>query len=237
MNLGLLTSGTRWTIGRTLSMIVRHATEMPPIGPTVTYFESADGFSSRWRQWHRRPTVVIFSVIDLPQTTPIYSVTLSFMHPTRRAPLTIRHPRNALSGETDFLRLSEDFFPIYCAISLKRRSKTRLFEHHFLVWLTAAPPLFRPMSMWPRSPISVTAELLLYILYTFYVLVHSNYCTLMRFDATCKWPVVLCLWSPYGIGRPYIFSCCGLFFFFFFPRLISAAADWMFTILWHMVWP
>ena len=21
------------------------------------------------------------------------------------------------------------------------------------------------------------------------------------------------LWSPYGIGRPYIFSCCGLFFF------------------------
>ena len=24
------------------------------------------------------------------------------------------------------------------------------------------------------------------------------------------------LWSPYVIGRPYIFSCCGLFFFFFF---------------------
>jgi len=26
-------------------------------------------------------------------------------------------------------------------------------------------------------------------------------------------------------------------FFFFFPRLISAAGDWMFTILSHMVWP
>jgi len=25
--------------------------------------------------------------------------------------------------------------------------------------------------------------------------------------------------------------------FFFFPRLISAAADWMSTILPHMVWP
>ena len=25
----------------------------------------------------------------------------------------------------------------------------------------------------------------------------------------------ICLWSPYVIGRPYIFSCCGLFFFFF----------------------
>jgi len=49
------------------------------------------------------------------------------------------------------------------------------------------------------------------------------------------------LWSPYVIGRPYIFLCCGLFFFllssfFFFPRLISAAADWMSTILRHMVW-
>ena len=49
------------------------------------------------------------------------------------------------------------------------------------------------------------------------------------------------LWSPYGIGQTIIFSCCGLFFFFFFflffPRLISAAADWMSAILPHMVWP
>ena len=69
------------------------------------------------------------------------------------------------------------------------------------------------------------------------------------FGPSLRWPNGLssqqllssCLWSPYVIGRPYIFSCCGLFFFFllllFFPRLISAAGDWMFTILWHMVWP
>jgi len=45
------------------------------------------------------------------------------------------------------------------------------------------------------------------------------------------------LWSPYVIWQTIIFSCCGLFFFFlFFPRLISAAADWMSTILRHMVW-
>ena len=31
-----------------------------------------------------------------------------------------------------------------------------------------------------------------------------------------------------------IFSCC---FFLFFHRLISAVGDWMFTIVWHMVWP
>ena len=52
--------------------------------------------------------------------------------------------------------------------------------------------------------------------------------------------VLYYLWSPYVIGRPYIFSCCFFFFFFlllFFPRLISAVGDWMFTILWHMVWP
>jgi len=47
------------------------------------------------------------------------------------------------------------------------------------------------------------------------------------------------LWSPYVIGQTIIFSFC--FFFLssssFFPRLISAVGDWMFTILWHMVWP
>jgi len=36
----------------------------------------------------------------------------------------------------------------------------------------------------------------------------------------------------------YIFIMFLSFFFLsFFPRLISAAGDWMFTILWHMVWP
>ena len=48
------------------------------------------------------------------------------------------------------------------------------------------------------------------------------------------------LWSPYGIGQTIIFSCCGFFYLFFlsfFPRLISAVADWMSTILPHMVWP
>jgi len=27
------------------------------------------------------------------------------------------------------------------------------------------------------------------------------------------------------------------FFLLFFPRLSSAVGDWMFTMLWHMVWP
>ena len=36
-----------------------------------------------------------------------------------------------------------------------------------------------------------------------------------------------------------VFLLCGFFLslFFFFPRLISAAADWMSTILRHVVWP
>jgi len=50
------------------------------------------------------------------------------------------------------------------------------------------------------------------------------------------------LWSPYVIGQTIIFSSCFfllllLSFFFFFPRLISAVGNWMFTVLWHMVWP
>ena len=28
-----------------------------------------------------------------------------------------------------------------------------------------------------------------------------------------------------------------MLFLSFFPRLISAVGDWMYTILWHMVWP
>jgi len=47
---------------------------------------------------------------------------------------------------------------------------------------------------------------------------------------------------PYVIGQAILFSSCRLFFFlssFFFPRLISAVAEWMSTILAHMVhmWP
>ena len=34
-----------------------------------------------------------------------------------------------------------------------------------------------------------------------------------------------------------LFLLSSFFFFLFFPRLISAVGDWMFTILWHMVWP
>ena len=41
------------------------------------------------------------------------------------------------------------------------------------------------------------------------------------------------LWPPYVIGGAIIFLSCGFFFLsiFFFPRLISAVADWMSTIL------
>jgi len=43
----------------------------------------------------------------------------------------------------------------------------------------------------------------------------------------------------YVTGQAIIFLPCGGFLllsFFFFPRLISAAADWMSAILVHMVW-
>jgi len=46
---------------------------------------------------------------------------------------------------------------------------------------------------------------------------------------------VVLLWPPYGIGQAIIFSSCR--FFYLFPRLISAVADRMSTILVHMVWP
>ena len=52
----------------------------------------------------------------------------------------------------------------------------------------------------------------------------------------------LLLWPPYVIGRHYIFalwflSSIYLLLSSFFPRLVSAATDWISTILLHMAWP
>jgi len=51
--------------------------------------------------------------------------------------------------------------------------------------------------------------------------------------------VIHYLWPPYVIGGPLYFCPVVSFFFFFlfFPRLISAAVDWMSAILLHMAWP
>ena len=45
------------------------------------------------------------------------------------------------------------------------------------------------------------------------------------------------LWPPCLADADIIFLSCGFFYLLFFPRLISAAADWMSTILPHMVCP
>jgi len=47
------------------------------------------------------------------------------------------------------------------------------------------------------------------------------------------------LWPPCVADADIIFLSCGFFHLlsFFFLRLISAIADWMSTILPHMVWP
>jgi len=43
------------------------------------------------------------------------------------------------------------------------------------------------------------------------------------------------LWSPY-VDHIYFHAVISIYLSFF-PRLISAAGDWMSTILPHMVWP
>ena len=44
------------------------------------------------------------------------------------------------------------------------------------------------------------------------------------------------LWSPHVIGQTIIFLPCDFHLSSFFPRLISAAVNWMSTILRRMVW-
>jgi len=53
----------------------------------------------------------------------------------------------------------------------------------------------------------------------------------------CKMVVVVNLWPPCIAGCGHIYFRPVSFFLLFFPRLISAVADWMSTILPHMVWP
>jgi len=54
----------------------------------------------------------------------------------------------------------------------------------------------------------------------------------------CLWYTVIMV-ALCNRADHYIFILFLSFFLLssFFPRLISAVGDWMFTILWHMVWP
>jgi len=70
----------------------------------------------------------------------------------------------------------------------------------------------------------------------FVITAHSNWQWTVEgsvFGTICLW----FLWPPYVTGQVIIFLSCGFFLLSFFPRLISAAADWMSTVLPHMVWP
>ena len=66
---------------------------------------------------------------------------------------------------------------------------------------------------------------------------HIVHCVLLfRFDYSCF------LWPPYVIGGPLYFCTVVSFYLsssFFFPRLISAVAEWMSTILLvlDILWP
>jgi len=50
--------------------------------------------------------------------------------------------------------------------------------------------------------------------------------------------VMVALWNTADhYNYFHVVVCSSFFFLLFFPRLISAAADWMSAILAHMVWP
>ena len=56
--------------------------------------------------------------------------------------------------------------------------------------------------------------------------------------AYCGQTAELLLWPPYEIQQAITFLPCGFYLSsIFFSGLISAAGDWMSTILPHMVWP
>ena len=67
----------------------------------------------------------------------------------------------------------------------------------------------------------------------------SYHCCVVNMTALIRLMCTESLWPPYVVGQAIIFLPCGSYLLssFLFPRLISAVADWMSTILAHMVWP
>jgi len=128
-------------------------------------------------------------------------------------------------------------------------------------------PTFRPMSIVAkRSPISATAELVYTCILmdfgsrpgfclTWYtlpfcycpgccfvscfdviiVITRISCCTIVKVHDPCLIMVALCNRADHYIFMLWFVLLS--FFLLFFPRLISAAADWMSAILPHMVWP
>ena len=64
-----------------------------------------------------------------------------------------------------------------------------------------------------------------------------NRCEEIAIFTFLKITAVRHLWPPYVIGQPIYIFILSFVLLFFFPRLISAIAYWMSTILRHMVWP
>ena len=66
--------------------------------------------------------------------------------------------------------------------------------------------------------------------------VKVNLTGLFNFRQLAK-PCILAAMTAAPLQGFLVFSCCGFYLLLFFPRLISAVADWISTILRHMVWP
>ena len=65
------------------------------------------------------------------------------------------------------------------------------------------------------------------------------YCMFVSHCRIVLLSVVFYLWPPYVIGGP-LYFCPVISIVYrlsFFPRLISAATDWISTVLLHMAWP
>ena len=94
------------------------------------------------------------------------------------------------------------------------------------------------------KPLEFPCQILLFIYFLLLLLLYSYVSGQCNIYQECRLVVLYdketVIMAPYGIGQTIIFSSCRLFYLSsssFFPRLISAVADWMSTILPNMVRP
>ena len=112
---------------------------------------------------------------------------------------------------------------------------TFLLQTNNRKWYMAFQVASFSMTEWPSRSFAYTAR-------CFYCDFSSSCAADDKISSESESRGVLCdSWTFYMAAlcnrAGHIFSSCGFFLLSFSPRLISAVADWMSTILPHMMWP
>ena len=124
------------------------------------------------------------------------------------------------------------FHPFYLRFSYLHFQSPPMYMYLLLADIDTVPTS-STSSMWRDGGMrSTETHWIFRLLYTVTFSQNAKHC--------CELAITLFMVAVWNRETIYIFMLWFvllLLLLLFFPRLISAVGDWMFTILWHMVWP